>query len=173
MSKTPDSPEPRGTLFRRAVPEDAPVLRAIAEASGIDAWTTEQYQEEILSGRAIAVIAARDSEALGFVLGRTINGNEIAAEGEIYNIAVHAPFRRTGIGRTLLAEAVRVFSSDGCRKVWLEVRAGNETAIQFYENNGFSRTSIRKLFYSNPVEDAVIMRLDVENYRQADTDRFA
>lgn len=81
----------------------------------------------------------------------------IAGEGEIQRIAVHPNVRRLGIGSKLM-EIMDAFSS--ARKVGdttLEVRAGNKGAIDLYKSYGFVEEGLRKDYYCNPTEDAVIM----------------
>jgi [ribosomal protein S18]-alanine N-acetyltransferase len=68
--------------------------------------------------------------------------------------------RRKGIGQMLLTGVIERFISKACECIWLEVRSSNSAAVQFYENNGFNRSAIRRNFYSDPVEDAFVMRLD-------------
>jgi len=146
---------------RKASPDDAVALRSIAKSADIDAWTVDHYRQETQSNKAIVFVATNDKVIVGFVLGGIVPGNVAGVDGEIYNIAVADSSRRKGIGDMLLAEAVGVFIANECHYVWLEVRSSNRNAIQFYENNGFRRFSTRRNFYSNPVEDALSMRLQL------------
>ena len=173
MSRTPDSPDGDDIVVRPAFPSDAAALRRIAQWSEIDAWTADQYREEIESENTSAFVCVDDDAIVGFILGRTVPGAEFYAEGEIYNIAVMHGARRKGIGRTLLARAVEVWEENRCGCVWLEVRASNHGAVQFYENNGFSKFSVRRNFYSDPVEDALIMRLGLTEKLSLDRGRIA
>jgi ribosomal-protein-alanine N-acetyltransferase len=136
-------------------------MQSIAKSADIDAWSVDHYRQETRSNKAIVFVATIDKVIVGFVLGGIVPGNVAGADGEIYNIAVADGSRRKGIGQMLLAEAVEVFNSNECHSVWLEARSSNRKAIQFYENNGFRRCSTRRNFYSNPVEDALIMRLQL------------
>ena len=81
----------------------------------------------------------------------------IAGEGEIQRIAVHPRMRRVGIGSKLM-EAMDAFSST-CKvgDTTLEVRAGNIGAISLYKSYGFVEEGLRRDYYRNPTEDAVIM----------------
>ena len=144
---------------RPATNEDAAAIQMIAEMSGLNAWTVSQYAEEIGSKRAVVLVCVDDDNIAGFVLGRVVPGSTAAPVGEIYNIAVTDLIRRKGIGRKLLIRALEFFKSAGCQSVWLEVRSTNLHAVQFYESNGFKRSALRKNFYSNPVDDALVMQL--------------
>ena len=161
MSRTPDLLKDGEIYVRQASLDDAIAIRSIADSSGIDAWTVEQYEQEFQSERSVVLVAVNKQATVGFILGRTIPGNVAAMEAEIYKIAVADQTRRTGIWRILLARAVEIFASRRSECVWLEVRSSNSAAVQFYENNGFNRSGVRKDFYANPVEDAILMRLDL------------
>lgn len=82
----------------------------------------------------------------------------LAGESEIQRIAVHPAFRRLGIGSKLM-EAMEAFScSQKAGDTALEVRAGNQGAIRLYKSCGFAEAGIRKDYYRNPKEDAILMR---------------
>ncbi len=83
-----------------------------------------------------------------------------ADEGEIARIAVDIPYRRQGAARLLLEELERVLQKRQAVKLLLDVRAGNKTAISFYRSFGFKVDGIRKDFYREPSEDAVLMSLE-------------
>ena len=88
----------------------------------------------------------------------------IAADvSEIYNIAVEAAHARSGIGYQLMTAAVKESGRRRARKVILEVRKSNSPAINFYRKFEFKVTGERKNYYSNPVEDAYIMELDISD----------
>jgi [ribosomal protein S18]-alanine N-acetyltransferase len=159
MSKTLDLSEPAPPTIQAARPEDVPAIKKIAAAAGIDAWTEAQYSVEIGREDSLVLKALRGGELVGVFLGRIVPGAAERPDAEIYNIAVAANFRRQGRGYELLTNAITVFRSRHCERIWLEVRSSNRTAIRFYENNGFTRTGMRRNFYTNPVEDAIVMGL--------------
>lgn len=81
----------------------------------------------------------------------------LADEGEIQRIAVDPVFRRRGVGRKLM-EAMATFGRmKGVREVALEVRESNEGARKLYESYGFKQEAVRRGYYHNPTEDAIIM----------------
>ena len=81
----------------------------------------------------------------------------ILDEAHITNVAVHPDYRRRGLGRlimrTLMEEAARL----GIERMTLEVRVSNRPAIRLYESLGFEEGGLRKGYYSNNREDALIM----------------
>ena len=75
---------------------------------------------------------------------------------EILAIATVEEYRNKGIAQELLAK-IRI------KNIFLEVRERNQTAINFYKKNKFKEISIRKNYYSKPAENAIIMKLEVNN----------
>jgi len=88
----------------------------------------------------------------------------IAADvSEIYNIAVESSCARSGIGHQLMSAAIQESSRRQAVKVLLEVRKSNDPAINFYLKFSFRVAGERKNYYSNPIEDAYVMELDISN----------
>ena len=75
---------------------------------------------------------------------------------EILAIATVEEYRNKGIAQELLD---KIKTKD----IWLEVRESNQVAISFYKKNNFKEISIRKNYYSEPTENAIIMKLEVNN----------
>jgi ribosomal-protein-alanine N-acetyltransferase len=77
---------------------------------------------------------------------------------QILDVAVDPAWRRRGLARFLLRVAFRRAAAAGARTALLEVRAGNREALRLYESLGFARTGVRRQYYREPVEDAVLLR---------------
>lgn len=90
----------------------------------------------------------------GFVLWRAAAG-----EAEILTIAVLPPWRRAGLGATLLEAALAASAAAGAEAMFLEAAADNVAALALYEKRGFSRVGLRKAYYGD--KDAVVMRRDL------------
>lgn len=86
-----------------------------------------------------------------------------ADEGELGDIAVRPESRGSGIGRTLLRESLSVAAGRGTRWLFLEVRESNDVARRLYATVGFHVVGVRKLYYTEPKEDAIVMRLDLHD----------
>jgi ribosomal-protein-alanine N-acetyltransferase len=143
---------------RAAILTDVSEIERIAGQSGLSTWTHQGYLDEIKRTDSIFLIVETDDRSVsGFVVGRVVPG----PEAEIYNIAVAKKARRRGLGRELLAEFISRCKAQRVRHIWLEVRHSNVNAISFYKKLGFGEVSVRPQFYSNPVEDAVIMKLEI------------
>lgn len=81
----------------------------------------------------------------------------IAGEGEITNVVTDKEYRGKGIAEAVLQKVLADGTELGIEAFTLEVRAGNQPAIALYEKFGFEGVGVRKNFYSNPREDALIM----------------
>lgn len=80
-----------------------------------------------------------------------------ADESEIARIAVDERFRRQGVAGAMLDEMERVLGGKGIARLMLDVRKSNVAALGFYLSRGFKEDGIRKNFYTNPTEDAILM----------------
>ncbi len=134
----------------------------IGEETNLSPWTAQGYLDEKKNPASIMLRLVDDeNKIVGFVVGRIISGGEIETrvDAEIYNVAVTEHNQRQGCGQRLIDAFL-----DKCRKnevanVWLEVRESNQKATKFYEKNGFERVQTRPSFYSDPRENALVMRL--------------
>ena len=138
---------------------DSSAIRRLALVANIDAWSEADYSDEISRPDSF-VITTTDSDVLvGFLVARIVPGTAEAPDADLYNIAVDPAAKRQGIGSRLLATLVEQLVKKSVGNVWLEVRESNAEAIAFYERHGFTAEVTRPNFYTNPTENAVIMRL--------------
>lgn len=95
-----------------------------------------------------------------------LNGGRVVAyggmwvmldEAHITNIAVHPEFRGIGLGNVLMNDLIQIASGENVSAMTLEVRVNNLTAIKLYKKFGFKEAAIRKGYYSDTGEDALIM----------------
>jgi [ribosomal protein S18]-alanine N-acetyltransferase len=143
-------------------------LIRIGEETRLSAWSAQSYLDEIKNPDAIVLrLVSEENETIGFVVGRLVPGGEIETriDAEIYNIAIVATHQGQGNGLTLLRSFIRRSSEAGARYVWLEVRESNEKAINFYKANRFEQVQTRPNFYSEPRENAILMRLELNDQK--------
>lgn len=114
-------------------------------------WPRESY-EALAREEAPCFVAETGGRVVGFLSAR-----KLADEMEILNLAVASAARRQGIGSQLLREAMRWGARNGISKAYLEVRASNAAARQFYAVHGFWATGVRAKYYRDPVDDAVLL----------------
>lgn len=117
-------------------------------------WSKKSIEEMLGNSSAIAVIAVIDNETAGYV-GAYIGGDVLY----INNIGVLPAFRRKGIAKALLNTLFRYAAEYGAVEATLEVRQSNTAARNLYGCCGFAEAGIRKSYYTEPEEDAVIMNL--------------
>jgi ribosomal-protein-alanine N-acetyltransferase len=139
--------------IRKARPEDAAQIQAIAKASPTAAQWPEGSYGELFKPPYLSTVIERQGAIAGFLVARIV-----AAEGEILNLAIKPTSRRGGLGRLLLHAGEDAIGAAGASDVFLEVRESNAAAIRFYERCGFSPGGRRRRYYRNPDEDAVLMR---------------
>ena len=138
--------------FRRSVPQDA---TGIAELEGeifSDPWSYRDVQDLICTEGGMCFTALEDGKVIAYVIGRLI-----APEGEIYRVAVAPHKRQRGIGYRLLDYAVKTTKGHGLERLFLEVRSRNIPAIKLYTAYGFKEIGIRKNYYKDPQDDAIVM----------------
>jgi len=120
---------------------------------------TEERAEEAPSGLWGTLRKMVGSEGVGSsqrVLG-FIGVWLLVGEAHIVTVAVREAYRRMGIGERLLIAAVEIALAHDQEVVTLEVRKSNEAAQLLYEKYGFSRVGLRKRYYTDNGEDAVLM----------------
>ncbi|MCB9770201.1 MAG: ribosomal protein S18-alanine N-acetyltransferase [Candidatus Omnitrophica bacterium] len=119
-------------------------------------WTHDAYAAEFMHVY---------SHTWGWVEGESLvgylTGWLVFEEFHIANLAVHPDHRRKGIAQTLLDFTLCWAARNEGRVSLLEVRASNEAAIELYRRNGFESVMTRRNYYSNPVEDALILRKEL------------
>ena len=93
------------------------------------------------------------------VVAGYITYSVIIDEVQIANVAVHPDFRRKGIAEKLLRFLIDVAKESNMFVITLEVRNSNIPAIKLYEKCDFSNVGVRKNYYKNPTEDAILMNL--------------
>ncbi len=146
----------QGVNFRNIKEDDIPKIVAIENETFSDAWTTQNLCETYHQEQAFISVAEADGELVGYCIIYYV-----LDEGEMVRIAIDQKFRHQGIGQALLNYTGEVCQEKGVCKILLEVRESNVEARRFYVNYGFKEDGIRKKFYDNPKEDAVLMSKEI------------
>ena len=119
-----------------------------------DAWSNQSIMESLEQDHTILLGAFEEEKLAGYLIVYYV-----IDEAEIARVAVDPSYRRQGVAGSLLNELKKYSESLGIIKWLLDVRESNVPAISFYKKWGFTEDGIRRRFYSNPVEDAVLMSL--------------
>ena len=138
------------------VPADLDEVMAIERTSFRYPWSSNFFLEELQVVCARSIVAQVNDKIVGYVLFWLL-----FEEIDIHNIAVHTDFRRQRVGQTLLQQVVEQARSRNSARVTLEVRVSNIAAQKLYDSVGFVSQGLRKGYYSNDGEDAVIMVLEL------------
>ena len=118
-----------------------------------DPWSENSVASELENPLALWLVAEKHGAVVGYVGSQTVMD-----ETDMMNIAVHPDHRRQGIAEALIEALITALKQKGSRSMTLEVRASNENARRLYEKLGFQQAGIRKNYYRNPREDAIILR---------------
>lgn len=139
-------------LIRPVVPEDVEAVLEL-EQSSASAWTGPAILSELdrKEGIQLAAVEAGTESLLGWCCALIA-----ADEAELLKIGVTRSARRKGVATTLLAQLEDICRRHQVKKIFLEVRRGNGGARALYATCGYSKGAVRKNYYRNPVEDAVI-----------------
>jgi len=146
--------------LRPASRADVPALAGLEQAAFTDPWSADQLLQALDWSGAIALVAEDDAGIAGYVLGRVV-----VDQAEILSIATAPRRRRQGLGRALLDGVVAAMIDRGAATVWLEVRVSNEGARAMYESAGFSAAGLRRGYYRQPPEDALVLRRELAAVR--------
>lgn len=116
-------------------------------------WSRESFTQELMTNGFAHYIAAIENDVVIGYAGMW----KIEDEGHITNVAVHPEFRGTHIGKKLMEALIKLAKDSGIRAMTLEVRKSNYIALNLYKSLGFTEAGIRKNYYSDNREDAIIM----------------
>jgi [ribosomal protein S18]-alanine N-acetyltransferase len=134
---------------------DLSAIEAIEQKAYPTPWSRSMFASELAKPTSICLGAFEGEELLGYV----INSRYVDA-WHIMNVAVDPDRRRRGIATSLLERLFELTRDDERRGYTLEVRISNEDAIHLYEKLGFEARGLRRGYYTDNREDALIMWRD-------------
>ncbi len=140
-------------LIRFMEEKDLPQVLEIENASFSKPWSYNDFLGS-LNKPNIYVVAAIQDEIAGYC---GLWG--VVGEGQINNVAVAKKYRNQGIAFAMLNRLIDLGREQGLGEYTLEVRKSNESAIRVYQKLGFLSEGLRKNYYEEPAEDALIMWL--------------
>lgn len=134
-------------------PEDVSGVSKIEERCFSDPWSLNAVREGLESSLDTWLVLKEEEAVLGYCVFRIISG-----EGELLRVAVSPEFQGRGLSKKLMDQMVEYSRKMKAETIFLEVRESNVKARNLYRSYGFSEEGIRKDYYRNPVENAVIMK---------------
>ncbi|HIW21195.1 MAG TPA: ribosomal protein S18-alanine N-acetyltransferase [Candidatus Dorea intestinavium] len=121
-----------------------------------DSWSLKSLESSLEQENSLFLCVKEKGAILGYVIFYVA-----ADEGEIIRIAVKKDRRREGIGQRMLLKIEDYCEKKGINTLYLEVREGNASAFSFYLESGFINSGLRKDYYENPKEDAILMKREL------------
>ena len=137
--------------------ENVPQVAALEKVCFSDPWSEKSVASELENPLSRWLVALDGEMVAGYVGSQTV-----LDETDMMNVAVHPDFRRQGVARALILALTEELKNRGSRCLTLEVRASNDPARALYESLGFVLVGIRRNYYHNPKEDALILRKEWE-----------
>jgi ribosomal-protein-alanine N-acetyltransferase len=154
----PEAQPRRVALVAEAVAGKEPTSGAKAPVDSAGVMRGLKPPPPSSSSSSASSVAGEGGEVVGFAIASLL-----PPEAELETIAVASTAQRQGLSRRLLAELAAELRAAQITEVILEVRASNQPALGLYRRLGFAETGRRVRYYHDPVEDAVLMRLRLED----------
>ena len=138
--------------FRTLLPEDAEGVARVECESFPTPWSREDFWREASNDFACYIVVLADEAIIGF------GGCWISfEEAQVTNIALTFAQRGRGLGKALMTRLMCAAAARGAERMTLEVRPSNTPALRLYEGLGFAAIGIRKKYYQDNDEDAILM----------------
>ncbi|GGG31144.1 ribosomal-protein-alanine acetyltransferase [Lysinibacillus alkalisoli] len=139
--------------YRKMTILDVQAVHAIEEATFPTPWTEDSFYYEMTENQYAYYILASESDNIVGFCGMWM----VLGDVQITNVAVLPAYRGQKIGEGLMTAAMATAKAHGMENMSLEVRISNHIAQQLYRKMGFSDGGIRKAYYTDNQEDALVM----------------
>jgi ribosomal-protein-alanine N-acetyltransferase len=134
--------------------EDLGEVSAIERESFSLPWSSDNFREIVLSQLYRAFVAKdRFGRVAGYIIFYVASD-----EGHVMNVATHPKQRQKGIAQKMLDFVHRIFITEGVKSAYLELRRSNYSALRLYKKTGYIFAGLRKGYYADNMEDAIVMR---------------
>lgn len=148
---------PEGLTLRRMCDDDLDLVLGIEHVAFAMPWSSITYRN--LLRRRDADLSVAEIPEVG-IIGYAAFWS-VLDEAELGNIAVTPEYRGRGVARALLDRVLERATEKQINAMFLEVRVSNERARALYERAGFKQVGMRRNYYAFPLEDAIVMRLEL------------
>jgi len=148
--------------FNKLSSVEIPPVLSIEERNSDDPWSQLQFTTSIENSNNLCCCLSLDGKTIGYLIAMLAVNT-----ADILNIGIDPDFKRQGYGRGLLNHLIEELRKRNIGEILLEVRVGNNSAIQFYKKQGFEEISVRKNYYTKNSknksnrEDGIIMSLKI------------
>ena len=135
--------------------EHVPQVAELEKICFSDPWSEKSVAYELTNPLSCWLVAVEDGRVAGYIGSQTVMG-----ESDMMNVAVHPDYRRRGIAERLVNDLVEALKAFESHCLTLEVRESNDSARALYAKLSFCQVGLRKNYYRNPKEDALILRIE-------------
>ena len=138
--------------------DDAAIFAIQRTAEKSAQWQAADYERlsREVGGLILVAQSPKSRATIGFLAARLMG-----EEAELYNLAVAETQRHRGVGRSLVQEFHLRLAASGVFQVSCEVRASNSAALNLYRAFGYVRSGLRRGYYANGGEDALLLQCDL------------
>ncbi len=143
----------KNCIIRPLTLADAGDILRIAGESFSDPWSENSVVSGITAEGSVCFAAGTEGVLAGYLIAQNISG-----ELNLDSVAVAPRFRNQGVANALMTALCDYSKENNCSFIILEVRSHNIPAISLYEKFGFTRVGLRKNYYRDPADDAIIMK---------------
>ena len=148
--------------FNRLTSVEIPSVLSIEEQNSDDPWSQDQFTTSIENSNNLCYCLSLDGKTIGYLIALLAGDT-----ADFLNIGIDSDYKRQGHATALLNHLIEELRKRDIGEIFLEVRAGNKSAIQFYKKQGFEELSVRKNYYmknsnnSSQREDGIMMRIKI------------
>ena len=148
--------------YNRLTSIEIPSVLSIEEQNSDYPWSKLQFTSSIENSKNLCYCLSLDGKTIGYLIALLAGDT-----ADILNIGIDHDFQRKDYGTALLNHLIEELRKRDIGEIFLEVRAGNKSAIQFYKRQGFEEISVRKNYYTKNSknqshrEDGIIMRIKI------------
>ena len=150
--------------FNKLTSTEIPSILFIEEQNSDYPWTQLQFIKSIENSNNLNYCLSLNGKTIGYLIAMLTLDT-----ADILNIGIESNFKRQGHGTALLNHLIGDLRKRNISEILLEVRAGNKSAIQFYNKQGFEKISVRKNYYTKSSknqtkrEDGIIMGIKIHS----------
>jgi len=148
--------------FNKLTSIEIPLVLLIEEQNSDYPWSKLQFTTSIENSKNLCYCLSLDGKTIGYLIALLAGDT-----ADILNIGIDHDFQRKDYGTALLNHLIEELRKRDISEIFLEVRAGNKSAIQFYKRQGFEEISVRKNYYTKNSknqshrEDGIIMSIKI------------
>jgi ribosomal-protein-alanine N-acetyltransferase len=143
--------------LRRMTNGDVPVVARLERACFQNPWSEQAFLAEVGREGSVPLVAVEGGEVVAYGIAWIV-----ADEFHVVNVAVKPSHRRRGIAVALINALIEEARTRGALLATLEVRSRNEAAVRLYRSFGFEPVAVRRHYYHNPLDDALVMLRSLE-----------